>query len=219
MAITTLGELQTTIGSWLNRGDMTARALEFLELGDARIRREQNWDYRVYTLESGGMALNITSQGQTMPAGVRTVKDLWPTTGSRLLPLEQTTFAELRKRANSNLDATGTPIMYALVPARNPFAAGPKLFLWPRPSGAFSVDFLYINDVGKVSPSGTELFTYAPDLYLYAALSTSAPFLKNDERVVVWESLYMNALNGLNKQQEDAMFGSSVKRTRLRQSF
>ncbi len=42
------------------------------------------------------------------------------------------------------------------------------------------------------------LLTDAPDAYLYGALAASAPFLLNDERVQLWESLYTDVRDTLN---------------------
>lgn len=45
------------------------------------------------------------------------------------------------------------------------------------------------------------LTEYAPNLLLYATLLESAPFLKNDERVQVWQGFYDRALQGLNGEE------------------
>jgi hypothetical protein len=47
------------------------------------------------------------------------------------------------------------------------------------------------------------LTDYAPDVLLYAILLEAVPFLKNDERIPVWESAYARGLASLN-QQDDA---------------
>lgn len=47
------------------------------------------------------------------------------------------------------------------------------------------------------------LTDYAPDVLLYAILLEAVPFLKNDERIPVWESAYAWGLASFN-QQDDA---------------
>lgn len=202
--------LEAAVANWLNRSDLTSRVQEFIELGGARVRREQEWDRRVYSAETGN-PFTFTAQGDALPTGIKAVKELWPTAGSQLAPLAQTTFAELRKLAASNLDATGTPSAYAIVPPRDPAVSAARLYLWPVPSGAYTVDFFYIRDVGPLG-AGNELLAFAPDVYLYAALIHSAPFLKHDERVAIWRDAYLEAMASVNHQSEAAQHGASLQR-------
>lgn len=46
------------------------------------------------------------------------------------------------------------------------------------------------------------LTNYAPDLLLYACLLEAIPFLKNDERIPVWEKLYDRALASVENQDQ-----------------
>lgn len=221
MALDSYAGLATEVANFLNRANLATYIPTLIDLGNRRIRREQEWDQRIYSQEPvGGPAngpLAITVQGQILPAGVRIIKTLWPTAGSDLRPLEQTSFDELRTRAAVNLDATGTPRMFAIVPSGDPTIAGPRIYLWPAPSGAYSIDFLYVNDPGNIATGNvTALFSYAPDVYLFAALSESAPFLKHDERVQVWESKYLMALASLNGQPVRQASGATLQRAKLR---
>jgi hypothetical protein len=221
MPFSAYGDLTTAVANFLNRANLATYIDTLIDLGNRRIRREQEWDQRIFSMEqSNGQPngpLAITQQGQILPAGVRIIKTLWPTSGSHLEPLSQTSFDELRSRAASNADATGDPLMFAIVPAADPTLAGPRLFLWPAPSGAFSIDFLYVNDPGNISTTNiTALYLYAPDVYLFAALSESAPFLKHDERVPMWEQKYQSALATLNGQPMKQASGATLQRAKLR---
>jgi hypothetical protein len=221
MALASFGDLQSAVANWLNRSDIAVHIDTMIDLGSRRIRREQEWDQRIYSMElSNGVpngALSVTQQGQILPAKVRIIKTLWPTAGTDMRPLEQTTFDELRTRAAGNFDATGTPRMFALVPTGDPSTAGPRLFLWPQPSGAYTIDFLYVNDPGDITAQNvTALFTYAPDVYIFAALAESAPFLKHDERVPMWERKYLVALASLNSEPMRQAAGATLQRAKLR---
>lgn len=44
------------------------------------------------------------------------------------------------------------------------------------------------------------LTDYAPNLLLYRALMEATPFLKNDERIPVWEKLYQEQMSGIDMQ-------------------
>lgn len=213
----TFGELQAAVRSWLNRDDLSdAEVNAFIAIAEPRVRREQKADLRVRTIESG-TALTITTQGMALPLGVMDVKDMWPTTGRDLRPLEQTSLATLRSFANDNADATGTPRYFAIVPSVDPATTGARLFLWPMPSvSGYAVDYLYVNDVGTVNPNGNSILTSSPEVYLYATLVEASPFLKADERTALWEMKYATALNGLNKRVATSQFAASRTRPRLR---
>ena len=43
-----------------------------------------------------------------------------------------------------------------------------------------------------------------PDIYLYGALLQSAPFLKDDARVPIWDGLYQRAIEALNLESDRA---------------
>lgn len=50
----------------------------------------------------------------------------------------------------------------------------------------------------------------APDLLLYASLLESAPFLKTDERLQVWQALYANAKQALQGQEVEGRFDTAA---------
>lgn len=222
MSFNNYSDLSTNVANFLNNPSLTSYLDLLIDLGNRRVRREQQGDQQIWSLlgsPTPNGALQITSQGQQLPAGVRIIKSLWPTAGSNLKPLEETTFDELRTRAANNLDAQGTPQLYALVASVDPSVAGPRLYLWPQPvfDGSYTVDFLFVRDQGNISATNIPaLYLYAPDVYLYAALSESAPFLKHDERVPVWEQKYGNALASLNAEPVKQTSGATMQRAKLR---
>ncbi len=54
------------------------------------------------------------------------------------------------------------------------------------------------------------LLTSHPDLYVYGALTHSAPYLKDDERIATWGALYKSALVGLQMESDRADYSGSV---------
>lgn len=57
------------------------------------------------------------------------------------------------------------------------------------------------------------LTEYAPDLLLYATLLESAPFLKNDERVQVWQAMYDRAAQALSGEDLKRIMDRSANRS------
>jgi hypothetical protein len=57
------------------------------------------------------------------------------------------------------------------------------------------------------------LTEYAPQLLLYASLLEATPFLKNDERIGVWQQMYDRAAQALNGEDLSKILDRSAKRT------
>lgn len=80
------------------------------------------------------------------------------------------------------------------------------------PDDTYTAELIYYASFNALSDSNTTnaLLTRAPDAYLYAALSASAPFLTMDERVPVWEQKYGEARDGLLISDRKARSGSPL---------
>jgi len=73
----------------------------------------------------------------------------------------------------------------------------------PTPDEAYPVEILYY-ELPVLLDENTQtnwLTQYAPNLLLYATLLEATPFLKNDERIPVWQAMYQSAAQAL--QGED----------------
>ncbi len=74
----------------------------------------------------------------------------------------------------------------------------------PTPDSAYPFEVAYYERPEPLSEeSQTNWFTdYCPDLLLYASLLESAPFLKTDERLQVWQGMYDRAKAALGVQDD-----------------
>jgi hypothetical protein len=73
----------------------------------------------------------------------------------------------------------------------------------PTPDAAYPIEILYY-ELPVLLDDNTQtnwLTQYAPNLLLYATLLEATPFLKNDERIPVWQAMYQSAAQAL--QGED----------------
>lgn len=231
-SLTTYQALKDAVGLWLNREndpDIDTRAAQFIELAESRIRRNQEWFTQIYSLENGGNALAVGQNPTELPDHVRTVLNMWASTGAWKHPIELLPISAWRDLTATNRDAAGIPTKAVIVPEMDKWMKddgtrqGPKLYLWPAPAtsetdNAFAVDFQYIRDVDPLSEDAQTngLFLRYPDLYLYGALAESAPFYQHDERLAMWEARYQQAVKDINIERERAEFGSANKRVRLR---
>lgn len=60
--------------------------------------------------------------------------------------------------------------------------------------------------------------THYPDLYLYGSLAHSAPYLKNDDRIAVWDGIYQKILNDIEIEADRAI-RPQTKLVAARRSF
>ena len=76
----------------------------------------------------------------------------------------------------------------------------------PTPAAAYTFEVLYYERVQPLDSSNqTNWFTiYAPQALLYSSLLQAMPFLKNDERIPMWQSQY------------DAIMGTLAEEDKLR---
>jgi hypothetical protein len=72
---------------------------------------------------------------------------------------------------------------------------------------------VFYSKIPALSDSNTTnwLLTASPDIYLYGSLMQSAPYLRDDDRVGIWASLYQKAIDDLNISNERTRGQTSVK--------
>jgi hypothetical protein len=74
----------------------------------------------------------------------------------------------------------------------------------PTPNAAYAFEVLYYERVQPLDSSNqTNWFTiYAPQALLYGSLLQAMPFLKNDERVQMWQAQYDAIMNTLAEEDK-----------------
>lgn len=203
MTIDTYAELKTSIGDWLNRDDLTAVIPSFIALAEADFNR---------TLRDNRMQKRSTAtldvQYSALPTDwLETIRLGIIGNSSRLELVSSGALAELRDLRG---DLVGKPTHYAHT------AGGLELF--PTPDISYDAELVYFAKVPALSDAATTnwLLSAAPDVYLYGALTQSAPYLKDDGRATVWSGLYQNAISNLNMASERALYSGSGLRLRNR---
>lgn len=205
MPITTYTELKAAIADWLLRDDMVAVIPTLISSSEAQMSREV--DHWRQETRSDGL---IDTQYSTLPGDFRSIIRLSVSTPRGPVELAPVSQSEMLHRRQATADVKGSPRFYAI-------SAG-SLELFPTPSGTEAVTTIYRAGIPKLSDSVQQnwLLTEAPDLYLYGTLLHSAPYLKDDERIGVWGSLYANALAALNADSEKSKYGGTGLRMRIR---
>lgn len=192
MSITTYSELQTAVASHLHRTDLTATIPTFISLAEHRIFG------------------NLDSRKQDLVTSLATVTDQeyvnLPTDfiNFRTVACAET-YSTLKYQSPEQFAReflaieSGTPNNYTIV--------GDKMYLSPVPDGVYNLRCVYQAKVPALSDSNTTnwLLTSYPAVYLYASLCESAPYLRDDQRIPTWESLYQRAVESVNAQDWSSM--------------
>lgn len=104
------------------------------------------------------------------------------------------------------------------VEAQPQFYADYDYFNWlfvPTPNAAYELEILYYELPVLLDDSQQTnwLTEYAPNLLLYGALLEATPFLKQDERVATWQTMYQQAANALNTEDLQKIINRESVRT------
>lgn len=193
MALDTYANLQASIGDFLNRDDLTSVIPDFITLAEAQAQR----DIEHWRMEKRA-EVTLTDRYTSLPDDFVKPTRLYVTGANKaLVPITQ---AEMQDKRAASGDSGGTERFYCIT-------AG-EIEIYPSPSSG-TLEMYYVGKIPVLSDSNTTnwLLDEAPDVYLYGALSQSAPYLKDDARLAVWSTLYSNAVNGLNSASEDAKWG------------
>lgn len=106
-----------------------------------------------------------------------------------------------------NPTATGQPVFYA------DFNNYSSFYLAPTPDQNYNFQLIYLALPLFNAENPTNFLTVRyPSLLLYASMLETIPFLKGDERVPVFESLYNRALQSINKDAEKLYTDRVAKR-------
>ena len=188
MPITTYTELKSAVADWLLRDDLTAVLPSFISLAEAGLNRQA----RHWRMEKRSTA-TLDSQYSALPFELELAS--------------QADIVDMRSLAANN---TGRPRYYALT-------AG-EIEVFPTPGDDYTLEMTYVARPPALSDSNADnwLLTYYPDAYLYGTLLQAAPYLKDDERVGLWKSMYDGAVAGIIADGERAKFGGSGLRVKIR---
>ena len=202
MALDTYANLKTEIENYLNRSDLTSYLDTFIDLAEARHAR----DLRVREMESVDTSITTVAgtQSYDLPTGYLEMRyATWQSNPYTFLAYMSP--SDFFRVYNAGV-GSGSPGYYTIV--------GSKIYLGKRPDAANVLELGFFKRPTALSSSNTsnDILTYFPDLYLYASLAESEPFLMNDERVQLWAMAYKEAVTNLQEQDnKDRHSGSAMR--------
>jgi hypothetical protein len=202
MAIQTYADLQTAIGTWLNRSDLTASIPDFITLAESKLNKDLD-NIRAMEVKTTLSSVASTST-VALPTDMLEMKRLQILSSSNVV-LKYLSPDELAADYNSN--QTGQPIAFSVI-------AG-NIELAPIPDAVYSLELAYFQKIPALSNSNQTnwLLTAWPDAYLWGSLCAAQPFLLKDDRLPMFQALYKEALEGINSVD---WFSGSTMRVKVR---
>lgn len=190
MALANYTDLQTAVANFLHRTDLTGIIPDLITLGEIRINGDL--DAR---LQDAKTTLTTTQgvDNVMLPDGIINIRHLSVDSQTPIVTMQYESPDTLYTRHPSG--TSGTPTAYTVI--------GTSVYMQPIPDAAYTLNLIYKSRVPSLAAavSGvTWLMTNYPHVYLYAALCESAPYLKDDARIPVWESKYKEAIDTVNSQ-------------------
>lgn len=200
MAITTYAQLQTSVATWLDRSDLTAVVPDFIALAEAGFRR----DRRCRKLQDRG-TFSVSADGATLPTDLQSLEAWWHDGPTYYGPIE-VVGADQLGTIKARMGETGAPRFAALVDGVAYFA--------PEPDATYDTRMTYWRTVESLSDTVTTNWLLAshPDLYLYGSLVEASPYLKDDERVALWQMQLDVRLEQLHAYTWNRQMGGTMRR-------
>lgn len=197
MSITSYSTLKTALGDWLNRSDLETVASDFVQMAEGRLKR----DHRVRKLQS--RTITVTAEEYTLPSDFDSLQSLTHD-GSVYFGSIDIVGPEKLSDIKSLYGTSGVPSHAAIIDGVLRFA--------PVTSSSISMKMTYWVVLPALSDDAPTnwLLEDHPDIYLYASLCESAPYLKDDPRLAVWKSELNERLEELHQQSERAQFSGRL---------
>ena len=200
MALSTYSELQASIADWLNRTDLTTAIVDFITLAEAQFNRT----IRVSQMEQRATTNTVAGDGYlSLPEDYLMMRNI-QLNSNPVRSLDYLTPEEIDKFYDSS--ESSKPAAYTIV--------GNEFQLAPTPDATYEVEISYYQKIAALSDTNTSnwLLESYPDMYLYGALIQAEPYLKNDQRIVLWKSALQLAQDELIKaDRKHRWSGSSMR--------
>ncbi len=185
MLIKNRGDLHTFIAKTLDRTDLVDEIPVFVQLFEATINTSLRHHEMICRTRT-------TTDSQFTPTPPDTLEFIRLECVSEV-PHWELTYKEPREllRYREGICA-GSPRFYTLL--------GRRIELAPTPSEEVTLEIVHYERVklGDANSATNWLLEQAPNVYLYGALSHTAPYLKNDARLTMWSELAKSALMSLD---------------------
>lgn len=186
--------LKSEVADWLNRGDLTAVIPTFIRNAETTLGRRLRVRQMLTTTN-----LTVADEYEALPTDYKEWRALSITTADGPIPMRYVT------PDRANLLQTATPDQPAYFTVE-----GTDLRFVPSPDASYAGRLLYYAALPALSAdvSTNWLLDEAPDIYLYATLMEAAPYLRDDERVPLWEKMLEARIADLTADSKRSEMGA-----------
>lgn len=181
MPLASFSDLQAEVAAWLRRSDLADEIPSFIALAEAQMNRRLRVRPMAAVLSQTWAAEYIA-----LPTDFLAERELKVLANGAAYPLSYLTARQMDQYTRSA--TMGRPRFYAIY--------GGQLRLHPAPDDAYAGELDYLQAIpalSDVNPVNWLLLSH-PDAYLYGALTQSAPYLRADERLQTWSTLFTTVL-------------------------
>ena len=205
MSLDNYANLQTAIGSWLNRSDLTSNITDFIAIAEFQMRRR----FQMALTEgkmlprkmvtSTSVTITAATEFESLPADFLGALSFYldpqtvnaQTVGAVQLDYVSPANLEYQKQRRGPNATNSMPGLYSIV--------GAQLQFLPIPDYTYTGTLYYWQDFVPLatSPNTNWIFANWPDAYLYGALTQSAPFLMDDSRLQMWATLFAQTVDDI----------------------
>tara|TARA_R100001509_G_scaffold165702_1_gene149092 strand:+ start:7141 stop:7770 length:630 start_codon:yes stop_codon:yes gene_type:complete len=194
MALTSYTELKTSIANYLNRSDLSSVIPDFITLAEAKMNRV----LRLRVMQKRVSTTTVANdEFVDLPSDfLEMVQFFVDSNPNVVLDYVNPTEIEL-----DNLrDTSGTPQQYSII--------GNEIKLNPIPDSVYTLKLTYFSEIPTLSDSTTTNYILSnyPQVYLYGSLLEAQPYILNDERIQVWMTLYNEAIQLINRDDEQGRY-------------
>ena len=150
------------------------------------------------------LSLTVAANAVVLPSDCLAVEAAWLSPDE---PLEAVSEEELRSKAKWNQG--GSVRQYAM--------AGTGLIFGPTAANGTVLQGRYYRRPADLKTAGlNSTFSKYPEVFLFAALAKSAPFIGDDERIPMWEMQFTQYMNSANTLERNFAYMGSRLRQRAR---
>ena len=196
--------LQTAIGDYLARSDLSGWIPNFIQNCENKLYRELN-----LRNEETALSVNVSSGVAAVPADFKALKFAYYN-GNTAIPLQWVELDELyRDYPSRSTGATSSPSVISREGSN--FVFGPV-----AADGTAVLKGLYYAKQDPLRTTDPSWYvTNAAELLLYGSLLESAPFLKDDTRIPVWRQLYEEAKRTVQLEECNSAHPTQALKVRL----
>jgi hypothetical protein len=187
MSIVDYPSLQTAVGNWLHRSDLSTFIPDFITLAESKLATELNTRFQ-YVLSSG----IVTTAGNgyvTLPPDMLEVRRVKVISSPNSV-LEYMTPENLDTIYNDSSNQ-GQPESYTIL--------GTEAQFGPVPDAVYTVEFYYKQRIPSLAVNNTNwLITNFPNMYLWGSILAGQVYLINDDRIPAINAAYQDGLQSIN---------------------